>query len=48
MSDILRSLLPILGMFLGLLSIVRYYIVQLKDEIKKLEKRIEILEQQKN
>lgn len=45
MSDIL--ILPILGMFLGLLSIVRYYIVQLKDEIKKLEKRIEILEQQK-
>ncbi len=45
MSDIL--ILPILGMFLGLLSIVRYYIVQLKDEIKKIEKRIEILEQQK-
>lgn len=47
MENLLKTILPLLAIFLGLLAIFKYYINKLENKISILEDKIEKLEKNK-
>ena len=44
MNETLRAILPITAMFLGLLTVIKFYINKIEKRIDKIEKRIDKIE----
>ena len=41
MNDILRAIIPLIGVFFGLLAVIKFYVDRIEDKINKIEEKID-------